>query len=140
MLTSTIPPWELALSGDLVPLLGGGRAATRDLVPPLGGARAVAGGSRDTAWGSSCRWCRGARRSPTELGCYGQGAVAPSTAGNDIGPALCAVEAAAQMTAGVAGSGRTRTGRQTSETVTRIISARWWPGRGPSGWDPPAWG
>jgi len=38
VLTSTIPPRELALSGDLVPLLGG--------------ARAVAGGSRDTAWGA----------------------------------------------------------------------------------------
>ena len=49
MLTSTIPPRELALSGDLVPLLGGARAAVGDLGPPFGGARAVAGGSRDTA-------------------------------------------------------------------------------------------
>ena len=49
MLTSTIRPRELALSGDLVPLLGGARAAVGDLRPPFGGARAVAGGSRDTA-------------------------------------------------------------------------------------------
>ena len=52
MLTSTIPPRELALSGDLVPLLGGARATAGDLGPPFGGARAVAGGSRDTAWGA----------------------------------------------------------------------------------------
>jgi hypothetical protein len=52
VLTSTIPPRELALSGDLVPLLGGARAAAGDLVPPLGEAHAVAGGSRDTAWGA----------------------------------------------------------------------------------------
>ena len=87
--------------------------------------------------GSSCRRCWGAHRSPTELGCYGQGAVTPSTAGNDTGPALCAVEAVTRTTAGVAGSGRTRAGCQTSETGTWIVSARWWPGRGPSGWDPP---
>jgi len=111
LLTSTILPRELALSGDLVPLLGGAHATAGDVRPPFGGARAVAGGSRDTAWGSSCRRCCGARRSPTELGCYGQGAVAPSTAGDDTGPALCAVEAAAQTTAGVAGLGRTRAGR-----------------------------
>ena len=37
MLTSTIPPRELALSGDLVPLLGGARAAAGDLGPPLPG-------------------------------------------------------------------------------------------------------
>ena len=38
MLTSTIPPREL------VPLLGGSRAAAGDLAPPLGG-------SHTTAWG-----------------------------------------------------------------------------------------
>ena len=52
MLTSTIPPRELALSGDLVLQIGRARAAAGDLGPPFGGARAVAGGSRDTAWGA----------------------------------------------------------------------------------------
>jgi hypothetical protein len=55
VLTSTIPPRELALSGDLVPLLGGARAPPEiscrrlgelapllgDLVTPLGGAHAA---------------------------------------------------------------------------------------------------
>jgi len=36
VLTSTIPPRELALSGDLVPLLGGARAAAGDIGPPFG--------------------------------------------------------------------------------------------------------
>jgi hypothetical protein len=34
VLTSTIPPRDLALPGDLVPLLGGARDAGKDLAPP----------------------------------------------------------------------------------------------------------